>query len=147
MRVEPSTPRSSRELGEFTGRQRGVARSVELGQLLDHHGARWHVDPERQRFRGKHHLDETLGEAGLDRFFEGRDHTGVVGCDPVFQAGKKCRVVESLKIARAEACHFGFDDGADLGTLFRVGQPNVCVQTMTHGFVATRPTEDEIDGW
>ena len=59
----------------------------ELRELLDHHGARRHVDPDREGLGGEDDLDQTLDEARLDRLLERRDHPGVVGGDARLERG------------------------------------------------------------
>jgi hypothetical protein len=55
-RVEPSSTSAAGELRVLPGRQELVLLSGELGELLDHHRARRHVDAERERLGREHGL-------------------------------------------------------------------------------------------
>jgi hypothetical protein len=69
------------ELGVVAGGEELVTFTGELAQLLDDDRPGRHVDAEGQRLGGEHHADQALGEAGLDRLLERRDHPGMVGGD------------------------------------------------------------------
>ena len=56
-----------------------------LGQLLDDHGARRHVDAQGQCFGGEHHLHQSLHKTCFHCLFERRHHTCMMGGDAVLQ--------------------------------------------------------------
>ena len=57
--VDTATARPARQLRVLARGQTLVMLAGELGELLDHDGAGRHVDPDRQRFGGEHHLHQT----------------------------------------------------------------------------------------
>ena len=61
-RIDASAAGAAGQLGELPRRQRHMARAVELLQLLHHHAAGRHIDAQRQRLGGEHHLDQSLFE-------------------------------------------------------------------------------------
>ena len=79
--IDASAARPARQLGVLARRQELVPFPLELPQILDHDGLRWHVDPQRQRLRREDHLHESCLEQLLDRLLEDRDHARVVGGD------------------------------------------------------------------
>ena len=55
--------------------------AVELAKQVEHHGARGHVDAEREGLGGEEHLQEPRGEHALDELLVDREHAGVVEAD------------------------------------------------------------------
>ena len=122
-----------------------VAVAGELGQLLDHHGPRRHVDADGQGLGGEHDLDQPLDEARLHRFLERRDHPGVVGGDPGLELGEELAVAENGEIVVGQPLQPGVDDLPDAVALGAGGEPHPGGQARAGGFVALVAAEDEHD--
>ncbi len=80
-RVDPAPSGAAGELCVLPRREHLVAFALELHDVVDHHALGRHVDPERQRLRGEHDLDEPLLEQVLHGLLEQRQHPRVVGGD------------------------------------------------------------------
>ena len=117
----------------------------ELGQLLDHHGLGRHVDADRQRLGGEHHLDQPLDEARLDDLLERRHHPGVVGGDARLELGEERAVAEHGEVGGIDRPQAGVDDLADAIALGAGGQPRAGGQHCLGGLVALVAAEDEVD--
>ena len=78
--VDAAAARATRQLGVFPGGDGNTGFTIELLELLQHHGSRWHIDAQRQGFGGKHNFEQLLSEELLDCFFENRQHSRMVGC-------------------------------------------------------------------
>ncbi len=79
--VEALTSRTTRHLHVIAGREVVEADAVELAQRVEDHGARRHVDPERERLRREEHLHEARREHAFDDFLVHGQHAGVVIAD------------------------------------------------------------------
>ena len=77
--VDATAASATRELGVFAGGDGNTRFTIELLELLQHHGSCWHINSECQCFGGKNNFEQLLSEELLDRFFENRQHSGVVG--------------------------------------------------------------------
>ncbi len=86
--VDTPAARPPGELRVLAGRELLVVVAGELRELLDHDGPSRHVDPDRERLGGEHHLHEALDEAGFDDLLERRHHAGVVGSEPGLELGR-----------------------------------------------------------
>jgi hypothetical protein len=122
-----------------------VSFALELPQVLDHDGARRHVDPERQRLGREHELDEPLLEQLLDGLLEHRQHPGVVRRD----AGGE-RVDEVVEPERDEVVviHPGrahLRELPDPVGLVRLGQPDARLHHPRDAPVAAGAAEHEVD--
>ena len=84
--VDAAPPGAAGQLGVLPRRDVGVGLAVPLHELLQHDGARGHVDAERERLGGEHRLDQARGEQLLDDLLERRQHAGVVGGDAALEA-------------------------------------------------------------
>ena len=94
-------------------RQHLVVVTGELGQLLDHHGPRRHVDADGERLGGEHHLEQAGGEALLDGLLERRHHPGVVRCDTGLEPGDQLAVAEHGEVGVVEGAEALVDDRPD----------------------------------
>ena len=77
------------ELGVLACSECGVMLAGEFGELVDHHGARWHVDANSKRLGGEDDLDQTLAKTRLNHLFERWHHAGVVCCNAGLELGQK----------------------------------------------------------
>ena len=104
--VDPAPPGAPGELRVFAGREELVLLTRELRQLLDHHRPGGHVDPERQRLRGEHHLHQAGTERLLDRFLHRGDHPGVMRGEAGLEAGEPFAVPRTSRSSsdRASVC-------------------------------------------
>ena len=91
-----------------------MALSGELRELLDHHGARRHVDPERERLGREDDLGEAGGERLLDRLLHRRHHPRVVGRETRLESGEPRVVPEHRQIVVVQPLDVRFGDPADL---------------------------------
>ena len=122
-----------------------VVLAGELGQLLDHDGARRHVDAHGEGLGGEHHLDQPGGEARLHHLLERRHHAGVVGGDARLEAGQEAAVAEHREVPSSMP-------PSRRSTISRIRSRSSPVVSRTpastHGLggvVARRPAEDEVD--
>ncbi|CAB4834241.1 unannotated protein [freshwater metagenome] len=136
---------SSGELRVLTRREELMRVTGELGQLLDDHGARWHVDAQCQCLGREHDLDEALGEQVLDGLLERRDHACVVRSDALLEPEQPLVVTEHCEVALGQRCGTCIDDLSDARPLIGRGEANTCVDAEAHCVIASRATEDEID--
>ena len=105
-----------------------------------------HVDPQRQRLGGEHHLDQALGEQLLDRLLEQRQHAGVVAGHPAAQRLGQGVVAERVQVGRVDRGHLELEELEDLGPLGVAGEADVAGPALLEGLVAAGPGEDEVDG-
>ena len=116
------------ELRVLARREELAALAGELGEPLDHDRAGRHVDAERQRLGGEHHLDEPLGEARLDRLLERRHHPGVVGGHAHLEPGEEAVEAEHVEVGVGERRGPLVDDGPDPRALVGRGQAQAGVE-------------------
>ena len=120
---------------------------VNFDQLLDHHRPGRHVDAERQRLGGEHHLHQALDEARLDRLLERRHHARRGGrrCRPRARPGTgRSRARRGRR--RSSAAERGVDDLADARRARSpVGEPQPGVEALLGRLVARVAAEDEVD--
>ena len=102
--------------------------------------------PERQGLGGEHRLDQALGEAGLDRLLERRDHPGVVGGQARLQRRGPAVVAEDVEVVVGERRRCA------RSTISRMRARSSGVvsrrpasRQAAHGVVAAGPAEDEVD--
>ena len=115
--VDAAPPGAAGQLGVLAGRQRLVPVAGELGELLDHHAARRHVDPHRERLGGEHDLDQPLDEARLDDLLERRHHPGVVRGEAGHQLIHEAVVAEHREIGGRQPLQPGGGDLVDARAL------------------------------
>ena len=111
--VDAPPPGPPRELGVLPRRQHLVVVTGELGQLLDHHGPRRHVDADGEGLGGEHHLEQAGGEALLDGLLERRHHPGVVRCDTGLEPGDQLPVAEHGQVGVVQGGQALIDDRPD----------------------------------
>ncbi len=140
----PSGPAG--ELGVLAGGDVGVLLAVPLDELLQHHGARGHVDAERQRLGGEDRLDQPPDEQFLDDLLEGREHARVVGGDAPFQSFEPLVVAQDVQVLAGDGGGPLLDDLADQPAVVLVVEPEAGVQALLDGGLAARTAEDEGDG-
>ena len=143
--VDPPPPGPPGQLGVLPRREHLVVVARELGQLLDDHGARRHVDADGQRLGGEHRLDQPLDEAGLDRLLERRHHPGVVGGDAGLELGEELPVAEHGEVLVADPLQAGGDDLPDAVALFGRRQPHPSGRARPRRLLALVAAEDEHD--
>ncbi len=97
-RVEAPPTGAPCELRVLTRCQAGASLLAHLGEPLDDHRTRRHVDAERQRLCGEHDLEKAGGEALLHRLPESGDHAGVVRRHAGFEPGDPWSVPEDTKL-------------------------------------------------
>ena len=145
-RIDASAAGAAGQLGELPRRQRHMARAVELLQLLHHHAAGRHIDAQRQRLGGEHHLDQSLFEQPLDDLPEQRHHARMMGGEALLQSEAEPGEPQRLEVLRAQlAVDHLIDDAADTPHLVLGGQLQSGVQALIHGLVAAVAGEDERD--
>ena len=133
------------ELGELRRGEELVGVAVVLGQLLDDHTAGRHVDAERQRLGGEHHLDQALDEAALDGFLERRDQAGVVRRDALLERGGPHVVAEDVQIGVAQHRDRALENLSDPDAFVGIGEPQPAVAGDRERVVAGVAAEDEVD--
>ena len=143
--VDASTTRPSGELGVLAGREPFVALARELGELLDHHGARRHVDANGQGLSGENHLHESLDEARFDDFFHGRHHPGMMRCHTALELSDELCEAEHVEVGSFEPTEPCTDDGADRCSFAGVDQIESGVDTRLGGRITLGTAEDEED--
>ena len=143
--VEATATRPARELEVLARGQRGPAGAAVLGEALDHHRARRHVDPERQRLGREHHLEQPGREALLHRLAEHGHHAGVVGGHAALEALEPFVVAEHGQVLVVEGLHPTLGHLADRRPLVGVRQTDTVAQHLAHGVVAGGSGEDEHD--
>ncbi len=143
--VDAATARPSGQLRVLAGREERMVIAGELRQLLDHHRPRRHVDTDRQRLGGEHHLHETLREAGFDDLLERRHHARVVSSDPGLQLREELPVAEDSEIVLLHPGQPALDDLADADALVDARQLHAGSQARLRRFGARVAAEDEVD--
>ena len=143
--VDAPTPGPAGQLGVLPRRDVGVGLAVPLGQLLDHHRARGHVDPQGQGLGREHDAAEPAEEQLLHALLEGRQHARVVRRDAAGEAVEELVVAEHLQVLVGQVRAALLDEREDLVALLRRGQPQVAVQALLDRGVTADPAEDEHD--
>ena len=143
--VDAATARPSGQLRVLAGREERMVIAGELRQLLDHHRPRRHVDTDRQRLGGEHHLHETLREAGFDDLLERRHHARVVSSDPGLQLREELAVAEDGEVVVLHPGQPALDDLADADALVDARQLHAGSQARLRRFGARVAAEDEVD--
>ena len=144
--VDAPAARPTCELAVLARGERGGVRAAELGEPLDHHGARRHVDAQGQGLGGEHHLEQPLRKAPLDRLAEGRHQAGVVRRHPGFECCRPLPVAQGPQVVVGQALHRLLDQSPDPGPLGIRGESNAVLEALSGGVVAGRTREDEGDG-
>jgi len=122
-----------------------VARSAVLREVLDHNGARRHVDPEGEGFCGEDDLHERLCEASFDRLAKRRHHTCMVGGDSRFERSQETPVVEYGEVVVGERLDVALGDLPHDPALVGRREAEPVLEAIADGLVAARPREDEVD--
>ena len=143
--VEAATARTPGELGVLPRRDVGVGLAVPLRQLLDDHGARGHVDAEREGLGGEDDLAQAADVELLDDLLERRQHPGVVGGDAAGQAVEEVVVAQHVQVVGREVLGGVLDEGEDLVPLLGGVEPHPGGQALGDRGVAADPAEDEDD--
>ena len=123
--VDAAAPGAAGELGVLPRRDRHAGLAVELLELLEHDGARGHVDAERERLGREDRLQQLALEELLDDLLERGQHAGVVGGDPALEAVEPVPVAEHAEVRVGDGARALLDDGADLVALPALGEPDV----------------------
>ena len=144
--VNTATPRASRELRVFTGRQRDMRRAIPLRERLDDDRASGHIDAECQRFRRVHHLDEAARKQVLDAFLHEGQHASVVGSDAAHEAAFPRLGTENNGILGRKKRDDLIHVALDLGGLRARCQRDARGEDLTHRVLASCPREDKGDG-
>ena len=101
----------------------------ELGELLDHDTACWHVDTNCKSLGCKNRLNESCDEAGLNDFFHRRNHASVMCCHSRFELTNKLFETQDSKVSRIEGTQSVINDDADLSLLGLGRQAHPSVNT------------------
>ena len=141
--VDPTTTGTPGELRVLTRRDRNPRLAVELLELLEHHGARRHVDTECEGLRGEDDAHKLAAEQLLDGLLERRQHPCVVRRDSPLEAAEPFPVSEHPEVLVGDRPTPLFDEGADLIPLGRRGEPNAGPQHLGHCCIASGPAENE----
>ena len=81
-----------------------------------------HVDAQRQRLGGEHHLHQARGEAASTASLNGGHHAGVVGGDAGLEPGEPAAVAEHVEVGVGQALDVALGDGPDPRPFLRRGQ-------------------------
>src|SRR5262245_34066672 len=143
-RVDPSPAGASRHLSQLVVGQRPESALGALGQSLQHHRARRHVDAEAHRLGGEDDLAEAALEEPLDEPLEARQDARVVETDAEPQRSKH-RLVQ-LGVADRGALLPRLADGAVDGPLLLGREQRPALgQDVLERALAADPAEDEVD--
>ena len=91
-----------RDRGVLPRGDRDARLPVELLHALEHHGARRHVDAQRQRLRGEDDLEQAQPEEFLDDLLEGRQQPRMMRGDATFEVVQPVPVAEHGQILIAQ---------------------------------------------
>ena len=119
--------------------------AVELLELLEHDGARRHVDAEGERLGREHDLDQLAQEQLLDDLFERGQQAGVVRCDASLEVVEPVVVAEHREVFVEQGAGALLDDRSYLDALLVRCQPHAAAPDLLHGGIAADPAEDEED--
>ena len=143
--VDAASAGAPRDLRVLGGREHHVRVAVELGRLLEHHGAGRHVDPQRQRLGGEDHLDQPGREQLLDDRAEQRQHPRVVGGEPVDQPGAERGEVERVEVGLRDLRDRGVDVRGDAPGFLTGRETQPGPAHLRDRAVAARAGEHEVD--
>ena len=144
-RVDATSARSPRQLREVGGLQGDVTFPGVAGQLVDHDGARGHVDADCERLGRKDNFHETFGERLFDKFFEGRNETRVVRCDARTDQVDEALVIERSAFFVGETRRVPLGDRTDAARLGARDERQRVAATRLCRVVALVATENEVD--
>ena len=143
--VQAASTGTAGELGVLPRRDVRVGLTVPLGELLDHHGARGHVDAQRQGLGGEDDLAQPADVELLHDLLEGRQHPCVVGRDAAREPVEEVVVAQDVQVVGVEVLGGVLDEGEDLVALLGRGEPHPGGEALGDRGVAADPAEDEDD--
>ena len=144
--VETAASRATGHLGELAAGQELATGVGVLGELLERHRTRGHVDPERQRLGGEDDREQVL-DRSRSRRSRGRPAPSRRG------ARRDLDADESMKSAYSRACRSSSEkssesrlgDALDLAAFLGRGEEESVASALVHGVVAGGAREDEDD--
>ena len=145
LRVDAASARTARHLRVLPGREVDVRLAVVLDQLLQDHGARGHVDAQRQRLGGEDDLDQAAIEELFDDVAESREHPRVVCGESADHRSAPAPEAEHFEVLGRDVGDPGVDDGGDLLLLGHVGEFHAGGAELLQRALATGAGEDEHD--
>ena len=143
--VDSPSPGSPRELGVLARSQELVVLTRELRELLDDHRPRGHVDPEGERLRREHHLQQARREPLLHRLLHRWYETRVVGRDAGLHSRQPRVVAQHVEIGVGQRLDVTLRDRAQRSALVRIGEAHPRSETLLDRLVAPGAGEDERD--
>ncbi len=143
--VDATPPRPPGELRVLAGREQLVPLTLELPQVLDHHGLGRHVDAERERLGREHHLHETGFEQLLDGLLEDRQHARMVGRHPGREPVEEVVEAERDEVLLVDPGGSRLRALADVVGLGATRERDARLADPPHAPVAARPAEHEVD--
>ena len=145
--VDAAAPGPAHELRQLARGQVREVHTIELRERGHHHRARGHVDPERERLRREHGLDQAALEELLHHLLVVRQQPRVVLRETAAQqAGVDHAPEQSLFILVGEAGEALRGDQIDRRLLLRCGQVELVVRAPLQRLATPAPREDEVDG-
>ena len=146
LRVDATPARAPRQLRVLPRREIHVRLAIKFDELFQHHRARRHVDPQRERLSGEDGPHQPAHEEIFHNVAKCRQHTGVVGGETAGEHLAPLPEVKHLEILFRDAFHPGIDDLFDLLRFLRLGQAHPRAVALVEGAVAAGAGEDEGDG-
>ena len=143
--VDASSAGAAGDLGVLPRGDRDAGFAVELLELLEHDGARGHVDAEGERLGREDDLDELALEEILDDLLEGGKEPGVMRGDAALEVVEPFPVAEHGEVLVEQRAGALLDGRADLEALLVRGQPDARPPHLLHGGIAAGAAEDEED--
>ena len=143
--IDAAAARAPRHLGQLVVGEAAEAAVGALGQRLEHHALGRHVDAERHRLGGEHHLAEAPLEEQLDEALHGGQDARVVEPDPHAERLEDGLVERRLRDGRVVGDLLA-DRLVHLPLLLAREQRLALGQDRLHRPLAARAAEDEVDG-
>ena len=100
-RIDATTPRTARQLREFSGGEHDVPCAVVFLKFFDDDAAGRHVDTKRESLRGEYHFHQTLFEQTFDNLSKQGNHTCMMRGETFLQRETESRESQCFEIVAA----------------------------------------------